>query len=588
MTPLQHLDERLFRLFNHALANPVGDWLFPLFNNAAPFIPLLVLALALLARSHSRRLWLLALALVAALALGDGLLWNPLKEFLGRPRPAATMPDVRALVPGATGGHSFPSSHTANAFAAAAILSAVFPSRRRWFLIGAAFIGFSRIYVGVHYPADVLGSALLGWFYGVVFLAVARRAWKKLEPFLPASSKPCGTVAPAARGPGPAVRTGRTFPPASWLPWLALAIIQLSRLLWAAQTELDVPPESARLWCLAFVPSPSASSLAHNLAKAWFTLFGSSPLSLWAIPWTLQTLWLVLAGWLALRRGGRPALWALALLAILIPLVSQLSFLNSPAQALADSDWESTRQFQALILNTLLAAPLWIAAVMQFRRHALCSVATLIAWILAVSFPTCPWWVPAFASTGTLVHLAVDIGRCAMKWGEPALANWRAGMTLFAIYGVIVSIAVYEPMFLRKLDISFLPRNTTTYAQTGWKACVSRFWPRILANQAGWGRDHVIWSDDPISRDQLEYLLGGGIPVQCPSDHPGPVPGDLYIQEWHFAQIHPRLIFVPKSEWLIPSSSKARPPVDGLETFRRGDPMRQFRLHQIEASAKAP
>jgi undecaprenyl-diphosphatase len=73
--------------------------------------------------------------------------------------------------------YSFPSGHTATSFAAAVVLGWALPRRAWLFYVLAAAIGFSRIYVGVHYPIDVLGGAVLGLLVATALLrlAAARR-----------------------------------------------------------------------------------------------------------------------------------------------------------------------------------------------------------------------------------------------------------------------------------------------------------------------------------------------------------------------------------------------------------------------------
>ena len=95
-----------------------------------------------------------------AVAIAD-ILANRLKPVFDTERPSSRYAEPRPLVHAPTDG-SFPSGHAATSFAAAAVLTYAWP---RWwpaFLLLALGIGFSRVYVGVHYPLDVVGGAVLG------------------------------------------------------------------------------------------------------------------------------------------------------------------------------------------------------------------------------------------------------------------------------------------------------------------------------------------------------------------------------------------------------------------------------------------
>lgn len=133
------------------------------------------LSLVMLCFPKTRRTGLLALA---ALALG-GLLTNvTLKQMVGRIRPWHTVDGLLFLVE-ELDPHSFPSGHTCAAFAAAGIWFRGLPWRclRITGMAMAVLMGLSRLYVGVHFPSDVLAGALVG-------LLAAWLAWR-LGRYLP-------------------------------------------------------------------------------------------------------------------------------------------------------------------------------------------------------------------------------------------------------------------------------------------------------------------------------------------------------------------------------------------------------------------
>jgi undecaprenyl-diphosphatase len=92
-----------------------------------------------------------------------------LKAAFDRERPPERHAEPDPLVNVPDSG-SFPSGHAATSFAAATILSFAFPRLAPLLLVLAAAVGFSRVYVGVHYPLDIVGGAVLG-----VLIAIALR-----------------------------------------------------------------------------------------------------------------------------------------------------------------------------------------------------------------------------------------------------------------------------------------------------------------------------------------------------------------------------------------------------------------------------
>ena len=113
------------------------------------------------------------LALMAACVWSADLIALGIKAAGGRPRPFETIPSVDTLV-GATVGQSMPSGHAATSFAGAVIVTYLLRRAAPVAFLLAAAIAFSRIYVGVHYPSDVIAGAALGAFVSLTALGLLR------------------------------------------------------------------------------------------------------------------------------------------------------------------------------------------------------------------------------------------------------------------------------------------------------------------------------------------------------------------------------------------------------------------------------
>lgn len=123
---------------------------------------------------------MLLLSLILSAILGEGILKNIIK----RTRPCYTVPAMQLLIPKPL-TYSFPSGHTASAFAAVGILAKYFRKYAVLFYTVAILIAFSRLYLYVHYPTDVLGGIILGLLCSKITISIIDpnkyRKWGELH-----------------------------------------------------------------------------------------------------------------------------------------------------------------------------------------------------------------------------------------------------------------------------------------------------------------------------------------------------------------------------------------------------------------------
>ncbi|MDZ7270419.1 MAG: phosphatase PAP2 family protein [candidate division KSB1 bacterium] len=167
------LDAALFSLINQTLANPQFDVLMPFLTDIDNWRLIIALALLALCLFGGRKGRLATLLLVVTVTMTDQTSSHLLKPLVERTRPCHVLPNVRLLV-GCSGAFSFPSSHAANLFGAAWLLWRFYRPLWPLFFLLASFVSYSRVYVGVHYPSDVLAGAVLGILCACTVEAVSR------------------------------------------------------------------------------------------------------------------------------------------------------------------------------------------------------------------------------------------------------------------------------------------------------------------------------------------------------------------------------------------------------------------------------
>ncbi|MFH1824597.1 MAG: phosphatase PAP2 family protein [Candidatus Firestonebacteria bacterium] len=164
------IDITIFYFINNNLKNPVLDFLMPIITNVKYWIfPLLVVLVVLFIFGKKEVKIAIILGIIVVVFV-DFFCYRVVKPFIGRIRPFYVLPHVYDLVN--AGYLSFPSNHAANSFALATIVTYFSKKIGVCFIILSCIIGFSRIYVGVHYPFDVIGGMIIGFLFGVLGILV--------------------------------------------------------------------------------------------------------------------------------------------------------------------------------------------------------------------------------------------------------------------------------------------------------------------------------------------------------------------------------------------------------------------------------
>lgn len=192
MDLLLGIDKALFIFMNTTLANPVGDLVWPLITDYDRQLVVRILLvgvwLALMIRGGKRGRTA-ALLLVLVIVCSDQLSSFVIKPLVDRPRPCHSVNGVPVvenvhLLVGCGGGKSFPSSHAVNNVAVATLFAFFYRRARVWLFMWAALVALSRVAVGVHFPLDILGGAVIGWGVAFVIIRIWALCGRTVAPWL--------------------------------------------------------------------------------------------------------------------------------------------------------------------------------------------------------------------------------------------------------------------------------------------------------------------------------------------------------------------------------------------------------------------
>ena len=196
------MDQKLLFLINREWTSPAADRLMALVTSWDVWLPIAAILIVWLLVKGSFKERAFVVTVVVIVGINDGVISNSLKRLVNRPRPHQSVEGVRVVdlakarprilaifspakvklsKPGTdpVEGRSFPSSHTMNMFSVALLAVCFYGRRMAWGFGIAALVGYSRIYVGVHWPSDVITSIFLAFGTSLLMLAGLDALWRR-------------------------------------------------------------------------------------------------------------------------------------------------------------------------------------------------------------------------------------------------------------------------------------------------------------------------------------------------------------------------------------------------------------------------
>lgn len=172
---IQNIDDFILNFVQANIRNPIMDSImkFTTFLGNGGLIWILIALVLIFTKKYRKYGYAVIISLLMCSLVGDGIL----KHMVGRIRPYKLNESIKLLI-SPPKGFSFPSGHTMSSFAAAMV---IFKAKKRFGIVAfitAVLIGFSRLYLYVHYPSDVFIGAILGLtigFFVCEILTISRK-----------------------------------------------------------------------------------------------------------------------------------------------------------------------------------------------------------------------------------------------------------------------------------------------------------------------------------------------------------------------------------------------------------------------------
>ncbi len=182
MEKILELDKEVFLALN-SYHNPWLDQLVTFLSSTSAWIPLYAFLLYLIIKNFRKETWMVLVAIAITIVLADQITSTVMKPFFARLRPSHE-PGLEGLVHIVNHykgrKYGFASSHAANTFGIATLMWLLLKSYRPWIallFLWALLVGYTRVYLGVHYPGDILAGELVGFLcaLAVYFLFTSLR-----------------------------------------------------------------------------------------------------------------------------------------------------------------------------------------------------------------------------------------------------------------------------------------------------------------------------------------------------------------------------------------------------------------------------
>ncbi len=181
LNTIKEWDSKLFLIINSTLSNSFFDSVLPFCREANTWLPLYLFLFVFMLMNFGKRAWPWILFIALTITVTDQLSSSLIKYWVARPRPChdvALMQHAHLLV-GCSPSYSFTSSHATNHFGAALFIYTTLKHHfKKWsylFLFWAALVSYAQVYVGIHYPLDVICGGIIGSFIGYGMASIFNR-----------------------------------------------------------------------------------------------------------------------------------------------------------------------------------------------------------------------------------------------------------------------------------------------------------------------------------------------------------------------------------------------------------------------------